>query len=529
MERKIIFENEYLLIFNVEKNVYIETHKKGFPINELNNILSSHPYIKITSFNSLRDAITQAPKKAEKFGEFKERFLIEISKNGLLATIEFNLPLIELDNKNRKKLIAEVKDALSKRGIIWGVNTNFLNGEIQNGKQYIIAQGIAPVNGRDSIIRMYEIKEPKPAVSERGKVNYYDMQLINRVKVGDWLAERIEATEGVPGKTVTGEEIKPIKGKNIPLNYDKNTIQEVLDNYKTTLYSKINGAVNFVNGRLSVSNHLEIDGDVNPSTGNIKFDGYVTIKGAIADGFSVEATRDVEVLGDFGIGNIKGITSREGSIFIKGGVSSKRMVEINAAKNVFIKYADNTFITCGGTVHIGYYCINSIINAKEVIVDYSNGQIIGSNIKAKIKVTVPILGSEIERRTQVEVTGFDRSELNTQFEKIQQKIEELKKEQQILQRTVERLNGLKPLTPSQYEEYESALEKIFNLRETIKALEEERKNISGYLKTRGEGEISITKRVYPNCVLILRRNIIEIKSPQLATTYYVYQGDIKQV
>ncbi|HHW48408.1 MAG TPA: DUF342 domain-containing protein [Clostridiaceae bacterium] len=529
MERKIIFENEFLLVYSIDKDVYIDTLKKGFPVDELNNILSSYPYIKITSFISLRNAIAQAPKKSEKFGELKEKFLIEISKDGLVATIEFNLPSEELDMKNRKKLIREVENALSEKGIVWGVNTDFLNGEIQNGKKYVIAQGIPPLNGRDSIIRLYEIKEPKPSVSELGKVNFYDMQLINRVKVGDWLGERIEATEGVPGKTVTGEEIKPIKGRNFPLNYDKNSIQEIFDNYKTTLYSKINGAVNIVNGRLSVSNHLEIDGDVNPSTGNIKFDGYVTIKGTIADGFSVEATRDIEILGELGLGNIKGITSKEGSIFIKGGVSSKRMVEINAAKNVFTKYLDNAVITCGGKVHIGYYCINSNIYANEVIVDSSNGQIIGGNIKAKIKVTVPILGSEIERRTQVEVTGFNRSELNTQFENLQQRIEELRKEQQNLQRTIERLNELNPLTPSQYEEYRRVLEKIFNLRETIKALEEERKNIAGYLKTRGEGEISITKRVYPNCVLILKRNIIEIKTPQLATTYYVYHGDIKQV
>jgi len=529
MERKKIFENEYLLIFCVEKNVYIDTYKKGFPIDELNKVLSSHPYIKITSFNSLRNAIAQAPKNEIVFGELKERFLVEISKDGLLATIEFNLSSEELDIKNRKILIAEVKEVLSQKGITWGVNTDFLNDEIQNGKPYVIAKGIPPVHGRDSIIRLYEIKEPKPAVGERGKVNFYDMQLINRVKVGDWLGERIEATEGVPGKTVTGEEIKPVKGRNLPLNYDKKTIQEVFDNYRTTLYSKINGAVSYANGILSVSNHLEIDGDVNPSTGNINFDGYVTIKGTIADGFSVEATRDIEVLGEFGLGSIKGITSKEGSIFIKGGVSSKRMVEINAAKNVFTKYVDNAAITCGGTVHIGYYCINSYIQAKEVIVDSSNGQIIGGNIKAKIKVVVPILGSEIERRTQVEVTGFNRSELNAQFENIQQRIEELKKEQQQLQTTIDHLNQLNPLTTSQYEEYEKAVEKVFYIKESIKALEDERKNIASYLKTRGEGEISVTKRVYPNCALILRRNIIEIKSPQLGTTYFIHQGDVKQI
>jgi len=51
--------------------------------------------------------------------------------------------------------------------------------------------------------------------------------------------------------------------------------------------------------------HLEIDGDVDFKKGNINFDGFVTIKGTVADGFSVVAVKDVEILGTIGIGSVK--------------------------------------------------------------------------------------------------------------------------------------------------------------------------------------------------------------------------------
>jgi len=81
----------------------------------------------------------------------------------------------------------------------------------------------------------------------------------------------------------------------------------VVQNKKVVLYSKIDGAVHYDGNKISVSNHLEIDGDVDFKTGNIIFDGYVTIKGTVTDGFYVEATKDIEINSPLGLGNVKGI------------------------------------------------------------------------------------------------------------------------------------------------------------------------------------------------------------------------------
>lgn len=108
------------------------------------------------------------------------------------------------------------------------------------------------------------------------------------------------------------------------MHYDKNSVREERKGGVTYLYALKSGAVHYEGDRISVSNHLEIDGDVDFKTGNINFDGFVTIKGTVADGFSVVAVKDVEILGTIGIGSVKEVVSKEGSIYIKGGIAGKK-------------------------------------------------------------------------------------------------------------------------------------------------------------------------------------------------------------
>lgn len=529
MESRVIFSNEYIKIFEDSSDIFIESFKKGFPIDKLYSIISSHPEIGLTSFTALRDIINFAPKPPAKIGELKEPISIEIINNSMAAAVVFNLPSGQLSAENRNNLINIVMEKLRENNIIHGIKHDVLKGELISGRQYIIAEGTPPINGRDAVVKMYELADPKPVVGERGKVDFYDIKLINRVNVGDWLGERIEPTDGIPGLTVTGGSIKPIKGRNISLNYDRNSVQEIYLNDKSVLYSKINGAVTYSNGKITVSNHMEIDGDVDPSTGNIKFDGYLTINGTVMDGFTVEVTRDIEINGDLGIGNVKTIVSTGGSIFLKGGISSKRRAEIRAAKNIFTKYIDNAIITCGGTLHIGYYCINSFVKAREIIVDSANGQIIGGEINADVRIFTPILGSEFERKTIVEVKGFNRSAMVSELEDIADRINMLRGKQQKLKTTLASFDEHEQTDEIQRKKYTQLIEESLSIKDELKSLEEEKKSIAAYLKAKGEGEISVSKRIFPNCTLIMKKNIIEVTSPTLASTYYIQNNSIKQI
>jgi uncharacterized protein len=524
----IIFSNDYFSLLSLADGVFIETFKKGFPVNQLSDVLLSHPEIDIQNFIALRNALNTAPHPQEKIGQLKEKIVIELVENDLQAYIIYNLPKEDLDLLKRENLIRLTSSKLNEKGILTGINRALFLEEIRSGKSYLIAQGIQPINGNDSIIKMYQLEESKPELHEDGTVDFYELKLINRVKAGDWLGERIDATDGKPGTSVIGSPIKATNGKTLPLSYDKSTIMEVYENQKTTLYSRVNGAVNFTDGKISVSNHLEIDGDVDFKTGNIKFDGFVSIKGSVTDGFFVQATKDIEINSILGLGNVKGILSTQGSIFIKGGIASKGGVEIKAEKNIFTKFVDNATLTCGGTAHIGFYCINSIVNAGEVIVEASNGKIIGGSITAKIKVVSPTIGSEIEKKTTVEILGFNRTALKDELDSVFHEISELKNEQQKVKINQSHLENLGELNPFQRKEFNEGVERLISIKIETKELEERRKSIADFLKTRGEGEINVTKKLFPNCILIIKNNKLEINAVTPPTAYYFQDGQLKQ-
>jgi len=529
MSESEILSNEFFKIFACSDGVYVETFKKGFPMDQLSSILLQHPEMAVTSLSALRNAISFAPRKPEKFAEIKERISIVILENEAIATVVFNLLKEELDNSMREKLIKETILCLNQKGIVYGIKKDVLAGEIEPGKPYLIAEGKPAVNGIDAIIKMYELQEASPEVREDGRVDYYELKLINRVRAGDWLGERIEATDGIPGQSIKGAVIRQVKGRTFQLSYDKNSVVEVLGFDKTTLNARINGAVNYNNGKINISNHLEIDGDVGISTGNIKFDGYVTIKGTVSNGFSVEATKDVEINSPFGLGNAKSIVSTGGSIFVKGGISTRDRTDIKAKKSVFIKFIDNATIICGNTAHIGYYCLNSTIYAKEVVLDASNGQIIGGTIKADIRVVAPIIGSEAERKTVVEITGFNRQEMLSNMDSLFHRIGELKSEQQKLKQLIASADISSQKDPIRKKGYNDASDRLFVIRDEIRNLEEERKNTLGYLKTHGEGEVVITKKIHAKSTLIIKGIVMDITEPLLANTFFVQDGELKQL
>lgn len=529
MGEKIVYSDEYVEIVERDDGYYIQSFKKGMSLDQFNKLISDHPEIKITSIMSVRNALVNAPRPPALFAEAMERVEVELSKDELKAYVTLHVSDDELNGSKRADLFKEVMRKLKNCGICFGIKKDVLLSGLVNNKKILVAEGIAPVNGKDSEIRLYELKEAKPETKEDGNVNHYELNLINRVSEGDWLGERTDPTDGQAGKTVKGSILLPVKGKELPLLYDRNTIREEYRDGKTTLYARINGAVNYDGDRISVSNHLEIMGDVDFKTGNINFDGFLTVKGTVEDGFSVTATRDIEILSDYGVGGVKDITSKDGSIYIKGGIAGNNKAVIYSKKNIYTKFVSDAKIVCDGSVHIGFYCLNSNIKAREVILDSAKGQIIGGNIETEIRVVASIIGSASEKRTIISVSGFDRQAMKQKLDMITAESEKLKVELAKAKLEVSVYRSGRGLSKYQMAEYEKIRERYFSLRERLRLIEEERKTLSGFLRTRGEGEIAVMKKIYPNTQLILRKTIKEITRPVISTSFCIVDGEIKEI
>ena len=526
MNEKLIFSNDFICITSIDNNVYLKVSKKGLSLITFNTILLAYPQIHIDNFALVKSSIANAVASVQKIGILKDDIQLELMDNNTKAYVTFNISQESLLEST--DIITRVDQLLKDNGIVYGVDTSvLLQGKLLPQKRYLVASGAPAIDGENALIKLYIIESTRPNNDgQERKIDFYNLKLINNVAKGEWLGERQEPSLGVDGRTVKGEILKAKPGKTLPLLYDSKSVYEEKKGNVTALYAKISGAVSYIDGKISVANHLELD-NVDFNTGNIEFDGCVTIKGTISDGFSVTATRDIEINSNMGVGNIKSITSTHGSIFIKGGIISKGKVEISAAKNLITKYIENAKVTCGENLLIDTYSINSFLSAKQILVTSDKGHIIGGYCKALCKISVPILGCDREKRTIVSVEGFSRSAYENTILSLNSKIEKYKNEKKVVKLALDSLSAINAPSEKQRKDWLALSDRANHLKEAQADCEESRKNLLQCLKVKGDGEISITKTVFPNCQIILAKNIIEITEKSLAITYYYSDEEVK--
>ena len=146
-------------------------------------------------------------------------------------------------------------------------------------------------------------------------------------------------------------------------------------------------------------------------------------------------------------------------------------------------------------------------------------EVIGGSIKSEIRVSVPYCGSDKERRTTIEVKGFNRQALVERLEEVLNELSMKRLEQKKIKQY--------SMSDSEYGPPSAGVsDNLFRIKEDIKTLEEERKALSLYLRTKGNGEVEISKRIYPNCAIILGGNTIEITKPLMSITFILKDGEI---
>mgnify|MGYP000844145055 FL=1 len=450
---------------------------------------------------------------------------VEISKDALEAYVILQYVPEEYNN-DRAKLVNAIQHALKNANINYGILQEVFQRELPLNTPVLIARGKPPVHGRDSEIKMYQIPEPKPQIIDDGKVNYYNLNLIHHVKAGDWLGERLDPIPGVPGVDVHGNEIKPNEGITYPLLFDEHSVTQVRLEGKDVLYAIKDGAVHYVNDVIAVYDVMEIQGNVDFNTGNIEFDGYIRVEGTVEENFTVIATKDIEISGVYGIGGAKLIESKEGSIYIRGGVAGKGKAIIKCKGNLYAKFISDAEIICEGSVYIGFYVRNCLIRAKQVIVDSGKGQIAGGSIDADIRVECADIGNRMERRTLINIRGFNRDSLKNEMDEllnvIQAKKNQLNDTREILMSycndTQKNKSGLKKIQ-----------HKLTNLQEEIKKLESQCLNITNYLKTPGEGAVVVKNYIYPKVRITIQNNTLEIDKQEYRPTYISRNGIVDRL
>ena len=491
-----IYENDYIVLIEDQSIVYIEVKKVGFSLKDFDSILKKNKRVKLVSFAALRTALHNGTDERIEIGNWLPPIEIDISKDRMKATMYLNEDPTDVFH-NEKSMNNQIKESAENAGIQFGIISVSMEA-VMSGKPIIIATGQPPQKGEDAKITYIKIPDRKPQILEDGRADYLDMNFIYEIEKDAWLGEKILAQPGIPGKDIFGEEIPAINGEDVALNYDTATIYEQEEDGKIVMRAIESGVLDNTNKTFSIQKHLHVKNDIGLETGNLTFNGSITIKGSILPGFSVVATGDIQIEGKEGVTGPKLIESTGGDVYIRGGIFGNGETIVRASGNIYVKHSNESTLIALKDIFIGSYTMGSNIKAQNIYVNEQRGKIIGGRAEATNSIHSATSGNRLERKTELIIVIPDRiesakliKEKKDQMINLEMEIAELDEKVFSLMPLLDHMNEI------QRKSYDDTIEKKAEKESELKYLEIEASKIVQQIKNMGDEMIEITKEAYP--------------------------------
>lgn len=352
--------------------------------------------------------------------EVNERLNIVVSDDAMKAVGRFYPP-----SMNGKVLsIQDIRGDLIHAGIKYGIVEENIEKFVQN-RQYccniILAKGKEVVEGKSASISYCFNTDLslKPKLNDNGTVDFHQLEIISHVNKGDILAVLTPMDLGESGTTVYGKEIKPKKGNNKILKHGKNIY---LSEDGLTMYSNVSGHVSLQEDKVFVSDTFEVLTDVGASTGDIDYDGNVTVKGNIISGFTVKAKGDIIVEGV-----VEGATLiAGGQIILKRGIQGMNKGSLTAEGNIVTKFIENSTVNTKGYLTTEAVMHSKVYAKGDITIGGKRGFVIGGELKSGTMISAMTIGSTMGTATTLEV-GVDPSIIE-EFKNLENEIANLKAE-----------------------------------------------------------------------------------------------------
>jgi uncharacterized protein (DUF342 family) len=424
--------------------------------------------------------------------QVSESASIEVSDDKMEAYIIFSAPV----NRGKEMSREDVVAFLMREGI--AIDDGMVNDCMANkrpGRKIPIAQGRQPSNGTDGFLKFHFDRsniKPKPKIMEDGTVNFKQLDMFRMTNRGDVLVTSVPAREGQDGVDVFGKVLpapKPRPASVIPRG--KGT---VLSSDGLHLIADVSGQLLLTEGKVNISPHLEIAGNVDNSTGNIDFNGQVTVRGSVVSGFTVKAVGNIEV---FGVCEAATLISEEGSIVLGNGVQGSDKGELVAGNDVTAKFIESCKVVAGGNITADSIMKSNVRCDGSVTVVGKNGLLVGGTLVAGEKLVARTIGSPMGTLTEIEVGGSPK-ELGRQKELVDE-FNKLKVEYEKSDKIVATLTALRKKDQLP-DDKKSILVKMINMkmvyRDKMTKMQDEIDNITRNLSV-SAGTVSASKFIRP--------------------------------
>jgi uncharacterized protein (DUF342 family) len=297
------------------------------------------------------------------------------------------------------------RNALRAGGIVVGIDLEALREAVMCAAStpVVVARGTAPQAGQDAVVRL-ALKDPErgPTVDAKGRADLHELNMLPLVRKGDLLMEKRPATKGTPGQNVIGEQLPARDGTDV--EFDLTAPGVMIDpRSPLRLLAAVPGrAVVGKNGQVCVERAIEV-AEVSAATGNVRFDGSVTIKGDVKPGFKVVASGSV-----FVGGRVEGADMEvQGDLLVRGGIVGHLSNRISVGGSLEARFIENADVEAKGNAYVADSIVRADITVGEAlhVGAHGKGRIIDSRIHAAEVVTATAIGAPGDAGTLIDVTG----------------------------------------------------------------------------------------------------------------------------
>ena len=301
-------------------------------------------------------------------------------------------------------------EALEKSSVVRGYDNQAIEKAVEavnnNGLSVLnvtAARGQPPRDGINSEITLNfptEFPEIGFTILSDGRIDYKKQAPIKMVSTGDLLASVSEPQPGTDGYDVTGKILPAKQGENDDVLEGENVRRgETGDRF----YAECSGMVSFHERILSVYPHYQVDGDVDMHSGNINFNGSVSVLGNVKSGFEVKANGDIFIAGSTEAASIDaGRDVRVNGAIVGGNASC-----VKAGRNIFAGHVQNAQLEAQGDVIVVRSVMHShIYSTGKAVFHDREGSIVGGMVNAMRGIDAWSIGSPIGTQTEA-VAGSD--------------------------------------------------------------------------------------------------------------------------
>ena len=324
---------------------------------------------------------------------------IKVASNRMKVTANYT----PASGEGKKLTLDNVLSQLESMRINTGIKSEKISQMSESERpitSVVLAEAIPPQTGEKARIETSIKINPrsKALKRENGSVDYYELGEICSASVSQELYRRIPSTIGEPGKDVYGDEIPGIPGRDLKIVLGHGTKRDKND--PDLVIAAIEGEVFIKSGIMQISEVHTVMGDVDFSTGNIRFKGSIKIYGTVKSGFEVHGDGTIEIKG-----NVEdAIVIGGNDVIVQGGCTGSGEGIVKAKRDVFVKFVENQRIETDRDIIINgdsYHA--TLLAGRSVLAKGKKGTIVGGKCEAQFSVEANIFGSKASPPTIIKI------------------------------------------------------------------------------------------------------------------------------